>query len=124
MRDRTGRLGERLAVAVDQAPEHRARSRDRHLLADDRPDGELEPVHAARHAHAGTAPGQLAQHRVVLELGRDRDRVGIEVEEAAAARHRGGQVAQVVELEDAADGARLGVSATSPPPCSSASERR
>jgi len=93
VRDRAVGLGQAFAVAVDEPAEHGARRRHGDLLADDRPYGQLETVHAAGHTHPGPAQGEVAQDRVRPQLRVDRDGVGIEVEQAATACDRRGQVA-------------------------------
>ncbi len=78
----------------------------RHLLANDGPHAELEPVHAARHAQARPRAHERRERPVLAELRGDRDGVGVEVEQAPRARHRRGEVAEVVEQQLAADEAR------------------
>jgi hypothetical protein len=93
-------------VLRDEPPQHGARARHRDLLADDRPDGQLEAVDRAGHAQARPAPDQLPEQRVPPEHGAHLARVRVEVEQAAAASGGAVRVGQVVELELAADPGR------------------
>ena len=90
-------------AACDQPARHGARPGDRDLLADHGADGELEAVGGARHAAARVSPHHGTDQRVVAQRLPDGDRVGVEVEQLAAARHRRVQVAQVREHELAFD---------------------
>ena len=55
--------------------------------------------------------GQRPEHRVGRQVAGDGLGIRVQVEQAAAALHRGGQVAQVLELELAVDIARSGAGA-------------
>ena len=87
--------------------EHRARRGDRHLLPHDRSHAELEPVDAARHAQPGARAHERRDRGIVAELRRDGHGVRVQVEQAPAARHRGGQVAEVGEAQLRPDETRL-----------------
>ena len=91
--------GTRLAVARRDPAEHGARRGHRHLLADDRAHAELEAVDASGHAQSGARAHERRQRAILGELGRDGERVGVQVEQPAAARDGRGQVAQVGEAQ-------------------------
>src|SRR5688572_19158410 len=101
-------LRNRRAVLLRKPPEDRPRARDRHLLPDDRPHGELEAVDRAGHSQPRMRSHERAEQRVRAEMCRDRDGIRIEVEQAAAPGDGGGQVADVVEAKLAPEGACLG----------------
>ncbi len=75
----------------------------RHLLAEDRADGELRLVDRARHPAAGCLVDEGRERGVGPQLLVDRDRVGVEVEQAAAAADGDGEVAGVAQGEPAGD---------------------
>ncbi len=112
-------------AARDQPARHGAAAAHRDLLAEDGADRDLVAVDVAGHPQPGAAPHERREQRVVGELVVDRDRVAVRVEQPAAALDRGGQVAQVVELQAAAHVAAVGhavgprSSTTWPPPCGS-----
>ena len=74
-------------VAADRDARDPARDRprggDRDLLADDRADGDLEPVERAGHAKAGRPGDERAQPWIGGERRVDHRRIRVEVEEAA-----------------------------------------
>ena len=94
--------------AATRRPEHRPRGLHRDLLSGDGAHGDLPRVDGPRDAQAGPRAHRLADHRVLAELRGDRRGVGVEVEQAPAARDGGGQVAQVVQAQLAAHAAALG----------------
>ena len=100
MRERAVRPLERLAVGGHQPrPEAPGRGHG-HLLAEHGSQGQLVPVHVAGHPPPGVGPRQRPQHRARRgQEGGDGLRVGVQVEQAAAALHRRGQVAQVLQLQ-------------------------
>ncbi len=63
-----------------------------HLLSEDRADGELRLVDRARHPAAGRLVDQGRERGVGPQLLVDGDRVGVEVEQPAAAADGDGQV--------------------------------
>ena len=69
------------------------------LLADHRAHGEFEAVHRARDPPARVVADQRSEEGVVAQCLDHRDRVGVEVEQAAAPLHRRGEIAQVRELK-------------------------
>src|SRR5581483_3481809 len=71
------------------------------------PQGQLAAVHVTGGPPPRVRPGQRPEHRVGGQVAGDRLRVRVQVEQAPAALHRGGQVAQVLELELALDVARI-----------------
>ena len=87
-----------VAVRGDEAAREGACRGERHLLAEHGPHRELEAVDRAR-ARAGR--GALAtsgpRRRSAPSCSCDGLRVGVEVEQPAAALHRGGEIAKVVE---------------------------
>jgi len=58
---------------------------------------------AARYPDAGLLADRFGQRGVLAERGVDRLRVGVQVQQAPAARHRRGEVAQVTEGEGGLD---------------------
>ena len=94
---------DRLAVGHDEPGRVGAGRRRRDLLAEHRPHGELGAVDRARHPAARRGRDQRREQRVGGELVVDGDRVGVEVQQAAAAAGRGRQVAQVGQAEPAGD---------------------
>src|SRR5829696_4328734 len=69
VRQRAVRLGQRLAVFGRQPAENGPGRLHGHLLAQDRPHAQLEPVHAAGDAQAGAFTHERRQRAVLLELG-------------------------------------------------------
>ena len=101
--DRAVGLGERVSRRLHEPAGDRPRPGDRDLLADDGAHGELETVGGARHPPARVLLDHRPEVRVAPQGLPDGDGVGVEVEQLAAARHRGRQVAQVGEHELALD---------------------
>jgi hypothetical protein len=99
---------DRFAVRGDQAGRVGAGRRRGDLLAEDGPYGELRLVDRARDASARRLVHQRRQHRIRTQLVVHRDRIGVQVEHAAAAADGHGQVAQVAEGEAAGDVVGLG----------------
>ena len=79
---------DRLAVCGDEPGRRGCGPRCGHLLAEHGPHGELVLVDGARHPPPGRLGHQRRQQRCRRERVVDRDRVGVEVEQAAAARDR------------------------------------
>jgi hypothetical protein len=85
------RRGSRTARQPTAGPGHdpardRPRARDRHLLADDRPDRELERVPRPWNAQAGASGDERGEQRIAAEVGVDRGDVGVEIEPAPEPR--------------------------------------
>src|SRR5829696_5685935 len=93
------RLGEWFSAAGDEAASQGAGTGHGDLLAQHRTNGELDPIHASGDAPSGRTPHEIAEDAIVSEHVGDGDRVGVEIEEAAAALHRGTEVPQVLEPE-------------------------
>ncbi len=93
------RQRQRRPDGVDEAADDRAGAADGDLLADDRADGGLERVDAARHAQSGPACDEVGEDRIAAEGGVDRHRVGVEIEQPADAAHGRRQVAPVGQLQ-------------------------
>jgi hypothetical protein len=53
---------------------------DRHLLTQDGPEGQLEPVSGARYPESPLARDEWSEPGIVLERGRDRGGIEIEIE--------------------------------------------
>ena len=81
------RGAERLAEARGQAARQRAGAAHRHLLAEHGPHRHLEGLPGARHAQPGPPRQRRGQRRMARQLRGDRDRIGIEVEQAPRHRH-------------------------------------
>ena len=121
VRERAGRLRQRRAERGDQPRRGGARGGHRHLLAKHRAHGDLAAVGGARDALARPCRHVRRQQRVGAQRGVDRQRVGVEVEQRAAAAHGGGQVAQVGEPQHGGDvGAALASRPRAPPPAARA----
>jgi hypothetical protein len=84
--DERGR--QRVAQGGHEAAGDRPGGPGRDLLAEHDAQRELAPVDAARHAPAGGGLHGGAQERIVGERGVDGHRVGVQVEQPAAARDR------------------------------------
>lgn len=104
------------AVRGDQAGRVGAGGGRGHLLAEHGADGELGLVDRARHPAARAPLDQRGEQRVGAEPLVDGDRVGVQVEQAAAAADGHGQVAQVAQGEPAGDVVGAGVRAAMPWP--------
>ena len=100
--------GQRLAVALHDARGVRARGRDRDLLAEHGAHDDLRAVDAARHAQPGARGDERREQRVAREHRGDRDGVGVEVEQPAAARDGDAEVAHVGEAQRALHAAVAG----------------
>ncbi len=72
-----------------------------------RPHRELVRIDVARHTQAGMGANERREQPVACERVSDGERIGVEVEQAPAALHGGGEVAQVLEPELAVDVSRL-----------------
>ncbi len=81
------RRRQRLAVALGQPARRACRRGDRHLLAEDRPHGELKAVPCAGNTQAGLQRHSRGQLPVPPEDRIDLPRIGRQVEEAAHALH-------------------------------------
>ena len=92
-------IGEESAVFPHQPAEHRPRARHRHLLPHDRPDGQFEAVHRARHAQPRPLRHQRREQRIGPEDLLHRGRVGVHVEQAPHTRKRLVRVGRVVQIE-------------------------
>ena len=113
------------AVAAGEAGEDGAGAGDGDLLADDRPYGHLEAVDGARHAYPRLLRDRDGERRVRGERARRRPRVGVQVEQPAAARHRGREVAHVGQPQRRRPRGPVAASARrSPVPCGRRSTRR
>ena len=99
VRQRAVRPLQRLAVGGHQPRPQPPGGGDGYLLAEHRPQRELVAVHVAGRPPSGLGPGQRPEHRVGGQVAGDRLGVRVQVEQAAAALDRGGQVAQILELE-------------------------
>ena len=99
MREAAVRVVDRLAVGAHQPPGVRAGRGGRDLLAQHRPDGELGRVRRPGDPPSGRGGHQGCEDRVGGEVPVDGGRVGIQVEERAAARDRGVEVAVVGQRE-------------------------
>ncbi len=91
------------AVRGDQAGRVGAGGGRGDLLPEDGPHGELGLVDRARHPAAGALVDQRCEQRIGAQPFVDGDRVGVQVEQAAAAADGHGQVAQVAQGEPAGD---------------------
>ncbi len=91
------------AVRLGEPPQDRTGSGDRDLLADDGAHRDLETVDLARQAQPRRRCDQRTEQRVGRQDLVDRQRIGVEVEQAPAALDRDRGVAQVGELELAGD---------------------
>jgi hypothetical protein len=78
----------------------------RHLLTEHGAKSEFGAIDASWHSYPRPVPDEGADHLVVTKCFGDGDRVGVEVEQATAARYRRGEVAKI-EAEDATDRARF-----------------
>ena len=72
---------------------------DRDLLAEDRPDRQLEGVPRPWHTHAGQAPQAARERWVSAQMGRDAGRINREVEEAIHALYDRQQIFVGAQLE-------------------------
>ena len=90
---------EGLTGEVDEASGERLGSAGAALLADHDPQGELGTVDGARHAPPRARDHEGTEGFVRAEGLVDGDRVGVEVEEPAAALDGGGQVTQIGQPE-------------------------
>ena len=106
VRERAVGRRQRLAVALHDARGMRARRGHRDLLPEHCAHGDLGAVDAARHAQAGMRGDERREQRVAPEHGRDRGRVGVQVEQPAAARDGHAEVAHVAEAQRALHAAR------------------
>ena len=102
------RLGQRLARGLDQPTGHCARTRHRDLLADHRTHRELEAVSRPGHTTPGIARHQRSDERLTPQRLVDGHRVGVEIEQLTAPRHRGRQIAEIGEHEVGLDVRRSG----------------
>lgn len=105
-----------LAVRGDEAGGVGAGGGRGHLLAEHGADRELGLVDGARHPAAWRLVDERREQQVGARLLVDGDGVGVEVEHAAAAADRDGQIALVGEDEAAADVVGAGVRVTMPCP--------
>ncbi|MDQ0948485.1 hypothetical protein QFZ24_002408 [Streptomyces phaeochromogenes] len=103
MREPAFGVVDRVAVRRDQAGRVRTGRGRGDLLAQHRAYGELGLVDRTRHPAARRLVDERGQQRVRTQLVVDRDRIGVQVEHAAAAADGDGQVAHVAEGEPAAD---------------------
>src|SRR5690606_19812649 len=94
---------DRFAVGGDQTGGVGAGGGRGDLLAEDGADRELRRVDRARHPAAGGLVHEGREDGVRAQVAVDGDRVGVQVEQAAAAADGDGQVAQVAEGEPAGD---------------------
>ena len=92
--DPSGR-GQRLAVALHDARSMRTRGRDRDLLAEHGAHDDLRAVDAAGHAQPRARGDERREQRVARQHGGDRDGIGVQVEQPAAARDGDAEVAHV-----------------------------
>ena len=92
MGDPSARTFEGRSGGRHQSAERRPRTRDGHLLSEDRPHDELEAVERARDADPGDPSHQRGHRRICGECGVDRGGVGVEVERSASA------IAEIVEV--------------------------
>ncbi len=92
-------IGHRLAVRGDDARGVGAGGLDRHLLAQHHTKGEFVLIDGPRDALPGRLRDQGAQVRVGAKRVNDGFGVGVEVQQAAAAGDRRGEVAEVVQHE-------------------------
>jgi hypothetical protein len=99
MSDRAGGLVQRAPVQRHETPGGAACRRERHLLPDHGPHGELEAVGGPRHAQAGPPPHKRREQRIAPERLVDADGVGVQVEQSPAAGQRVRAVALVVEAQ-------------------------
>ena len=76
----------------------------RDVLAEHRSEGELVAVDTAGHAQPRPGADEATDHLVSAQRPGDRQRVGVEVEQAPAAGDCRGEIPKVVEAERAADG--------------------
>ncbi len=93
------RIGNRLTEALHQPGRVGARRRRGDLLPQHGAERELVAVHGARHPASRRPRHERGQHRVGREGVVHGDRVGVQVEEAAAATQGGGQIARVAEVK-------------------------
>ena len=94
------------------------------LLAEHGAHRDLEAVHRAGHAQSGSGGDQRRQCRVAGQDRVDLRRVGVQVEEVAAAADGYRDVAQVVHHQPRVDHALSSRSSTWPVPCGRRSARR
>ena len=84
---RARRVAERLTEAGGKPAGQRGGAAHRDLLAEQGAHGDLERVPRPRHAQTGVLRNERAQGAIARELRLDRERIGVEVEESAGARH-------------------------------------
>ena len=108
-------VGETACRVVDLLAERRREptgvgtgGRGADLLAKDGPQGELVFVHGPGHPSARRLGDQRSEHLVLAELGVDGNRVGVEIEQPAAAGDGHRQVPQVGQGEPAQHVLRCG----------------
>ena len=104
MRHPAPRRRQRRAVGRHQAGRQGPRRGHRDPLPQHGPDGQLRAVDGAGRATARHRADEVGEERIPAQRLGHGDRVGVEVQEAAAARHRRPQVARVGQGEGAADG--------------------
>ena len=104
-RERVGdafdRNRERFADGGNQPRGQRARTLDRHLLAEHRTGEQLDTVGMPRRAQPRTLADQSRQDRIVGKVGLDGVGIGVEVEHSTASLHRGLRIRDVVEVQRA-----------------------
>ena len=111
--------------AAHQPAGVRAGRRGRHLLAEHRADREFGRVDRAGYPPARGLVHERGKQRIAAKQIVHGDRVGVEVEQPAAAADRDGQVAQVAESELAGRcGPAAAAGPTMPWPCGSRRVRR
>jgi acrylyl-CoA reductase (NADPH) len=98
---RAARAREALAVLGDQPAGGGARRRNRHLLAEHRAHRQLGAIDASRNPQARGSRHERADERIAAQVRGDGGGVGVEVQQPAAALHRRGLVARVVEPQPA-----------------------
>jgi len=103
------RVLDRVAARLDQAAGVGARRGRRHLLAQDRADGELVRMRRPGDAPSRGGVQQRRQHRVGGKDRADRGRVGVQVEQGPAPGHSGRLVRRVGEPEPGTDHPGSGV---------------
>ncbi len=103
MREAAVGRGQWLPQDLRQARGGGARCGHGDLLPEHRTHRELGAVHGSGQAQPGSGAHQRRQQRIAGEVLGRRGGIGVEVEQAPAALHGGGQVAQVGEAQPALD---------------------
>jgi hypothetical protein len=107
VRQTAHRIGDLVAHGLHQPGGVGAGCAGADLLAQHGAHGELLAVHGPGHASSGSTRHPRREHLVLRQLRVHRHGIRVEVEQATATGHRGGQVAQVGEREPAGDVGRL-----------------